>query len=111
MGVVKPFVLVMLAANVINVPLCALFIVYLGMGADGAAICLVLMGLNLFGFCFAYIVRSGVYKGKQDDGKGERDARACARRAGLHLPCDPPPMPSTIAHSHDGATPSCNHCL
>lgn len=75
MGVVKPFVLVMLAANILNIPFCALFIVHLRLGADGAAICLVLMGINLAGFCLVYIVRSGVYKGGVRFGIARRNGR------------------------------------
>lgn len=63
MGVVKPFLMVMFAANVINLPVCAFFILYMRLGVDGAAISLVIMGLNLSVLSLVYIVRSGVYRG------------------------------------------------
>ena len=63
MGVVKPILIAMAIANVLNVAICFLFISYLQLGVDGAAIALVLMGFNMVALCACYIYRSGLAKG------------------------------------------------
>jgi Na+-driven multidrug efflux pump len=64
MGIVKPILMAMAIANVLNIPICAFFISYLDLGIDGAAISLVLMGVNMVLLCAFYINRSGLVKGR-----------------------------------------------
>ena len=64
MNIVKPVLLVMMVANVLNVFFCYIFIAKLRMGIEGAGIAMVLNSLSPPVLCGLYIWKSGVFAGK-----------------------------------------------
>lgn len=64
MNIVKPVLLIMMVANVLNVFFCYIFIAKFRMGIEGAGIAMVLNSLSPPVLCGLYIWKSGVFAGK-----------------------------------------------
>lgn len=70
MNIVRPVMLIMVVANVLNVIVCAIFIAWLRLGIEGAAIAMLLNSLSPPVLCLVYIWKSGVFAGAPSRRKG-----------------------------------------